>query len=108
MRALGRVDRQSWVDSFPGRALYTCFTWIVPAPFFESVEEVEWHGKSLRIPARAGGYLAYKYGDDWQQKKPDWVFFLDDHSMYFGGPETVVPRLEQVQSSVSVAGSERR
>lgn len=95
LRAMGRVDRQSWVDSFPGHALYTCFTWIVPARFFEAVEKVQWRGETLRVPALADGYLAHKYGDDWHTKKPDWVYFLDDHSIFLGSPEVLLPRLER-------------
>ncbi len=92
---LGRSDRQSRVGSYPGRALYHCFTWVVPARFLDDMEEVEWSGETLRIPASAHDYLAHKFGEDWQQKKRDRVFLLDDHTMYSGGPETVVPRLER-------------
>jgi hypothetical protein len=105
LRAMGRADRQSWGESFAGRALYTRFTWVVPSRFFEASEKVEWGGETVRIPAAADRYIAYKFGDDWQQKKPDWVYFVDDRTIYFGGPEAVVPQLERARSSPNNASS---
>jgi hypothetical protein len=95
MQAMGRVDRSVWAGAFPGRALYSSFTWIVPARFFDELDESEWRGQTLRVPSNCEQYLARRYGEDWKTSNADWVFFLDDHSIFAECAETLIPRLER-------------
>lgn len=43
--------------------------WYAPATHFENTEQIEWCGTSVQVPSNATEYLAFVYGDDWQQEK---------------------------------------
>ena len=101
MRGLGRADRYDRAASRAGRLLYSSFTWVVPDGFFEELDEIDWLGGRLKVPREPERYLAYRYGDDWRAKKPSWIYFLDDPSIFPEGPETLVPRLAHTHSQAT-------
>lgn len=50
----------------------------VPSRFFEERNEMEFMGKTFTIPSHREEYLEFRYGDDWREPRPDWIYWRDD------------------------------
>jgi len=56
--------------------------WVVPNYFFTKLSTIAFYKKEFKIPYKAKEYLAYRYGEDWNIHKKDWVTEKDDLSVF--------------------------
>jgi len=52
-------------------------TWIIPSKWFEHLEPTTMYGQKFLIPSDYKGYLAYRYGKDWETPNKNWDNNMD-------------------------------
>lgn len=67
-------DRMYW--AIRNRALKSA-----PAHFTDELKKIDFNNKTYNIPADARGYLAYRFGDDWETPKKDYDNIRDDKAV---------------------------
>ena len=85
MRALGRLSPEWMLATGKHIVIQArerlCIDPIVletPVSFFQELEDLEFLGVSVLAPSPSEAYLSFKYGEDWQTPKKDWVFYEED------------------------------
>lgn len=51
---------------------------VVPEKFYNNIDTIEFKGHSFPVPYNYLEYLSYKYGQDWNTKKINWTYYIDD------------------------------
>ena len=51
---------------------------VIPLGYFRDLSTIKFYDTEFRVPARTKEYLAYRYGEDWQIPKKDWITARDD------------------------------
>ena len=52
-----------------------------PAHFTDNLGEVEFNNRTYKVPTDSRGYLAYRFGDDWETPKKDYDNIRDDKAV---------------------------
>jgi phosphorylcholine metabolism protein LicD len=50
--------------------------------FFDTIEEIEFYGKTIPVPSNPEEFLKVKYGENWKTPVKEWNVALDDGSIY--------------------------
>jgi len=58
------------------------FVWIIPADYFSDFTTINFYEMEFEVPAKTGEYLTYRYGEDWQIPKKDWITERDDGAVF--------------------------
>lgn len=53
-------------------------SWIVPNRYFNKFSTMQFYGMEVKVPAKKEEYLAYRYGEDWQIPRRDWITEEED------------------------------
>ena len=105
-----KIWNRRW-GMFRGRMLLDCFVKIryedayywavggekeyakkaVPARFYDRLESIEFSGKRFLVPSDPRGYLALRYGPDWQTPRKQWNYAKDDGAIIPAGGKSVAP-----------------
>ena len=56
-------------------------TEVVPVTYFSSFATMSFYGNKFRVPKMKEQYLSYRYGEDWEIPKKEWVTARDDKSV---------------------------
>jgi lipopolysaccharide cholinephosphotransferase len=67
-------DKMYW--SIRNRALKSA-----PAHFTDNLAVIEFNSRTYKVPKDSRGYLAYRFGDDWETPKKDYDNIRDDKSV---------------------------
>ncbi len=51
---------------------------IAPSKYFKNLQSIEFYNIEFKTPSTYREYLAYKYGNDWNNPKKEWVAERDD------------------------------
>lgn len=51
---------------------------VVPEHLYKELSKITYKEIQLPVPKKYEEYLAYKYGDDWKEKKSNWIYYEDD------------------------------
>ena len=84
-RALGRVSSDKMLAASKNLVVQAreqlCIDPIVletPVSYFKELANLEFLGANVLAPSPAETYLSFKYGEDWQTPKKEWVFYEED------------------------------
>jgi hypothetical protein len=56
-------------------------SWRVPSELLKPVDERQFRGVTVFVPAHSEAYLSYRYGSDWRVPRPDWDTWTDDRTI---------------------------
>lgn len=73
---------------------WSSFTWVVPSFLLRTIAQVDFLGTAINVPSRYKEYLALRYGEDWQTPNTDWIYFIQDGSIYAAPYEFMLSQLE--------------
>lgn len=46
---------------------------VIPISYFSDLSTITFYGMEFRVPAKTEEYLVYRYGEDWQIPRRDWI-----------------------------------
>lgn len=87
------LPRHRWARTWPFRALYRTFTWMVPAHHFQRLELLKVAGMELPVPGDIQDYLRLRYGD-WRTPRRDWLYWADDGAIVQEAPEQALNKVK--------------
>ncbi|MFT5276147.1 MAG: phosphorylcholine metabolism protein LicD [Saprospiraceae bacterium] len=99
-----RMDRYLWAKKRPFSDIYRSGTWLIKSSYFDTLTEMHWLGQRILIPSDVEAYLEDRYGDDWREPNPDWIYYADDGCLKAGGPEVVLPELYRSNNNADLGG----
>lgn len=87
VRIRSGYPREDWTRLYPFRLLHKTATWVLPAHHFEQLAQLTLDHVNVPIPHDVLTYLAIRYGADWDQPQPEWLYWLDDGGLQLSEPE---------------------
>lgn len=52
--------------------------WAISSHYFKELSTIRFYGMEFRVPAETAEYLTYRYGEDWDVPKRNWITERDD------------------------------
>lgn len=95
-----RLERQVWAGLWPYSALYAMYTWVIPASYFERLEQWPLSDTTIPVPSRVREYLGLRYGK-WETPVSDWCYWTDDGCILALEPSAALESLTEMKKNDS-------